>query len=174
MIILSGSGSPHVAWSTAPRLALFFILICGKHKNTSCNIFGTVPPWCLFWYYWPSIAKYKTWSTYCYDWPFFLLVRLPMMSGTRTQKKLPIKLQQKTIVEIFTGGVSMSGLKGKRVGDYLQRKWISKNCPQDVERVDESKIVPNRHVFVLIVGQETEEKMEKYSQSGYCFSARKG
>ena len=33
----------------------------------------------------------------------------------------------------------------------------------------ESEIVLNRHVFVSIVGPETEEKAEKYSQSGYYF-----
>ena len=32
----------------------------------------------------------------------------------------------------------------------------------------ESKIVPNRHVFVSIFVQEIEEKVKKYSQSGYC------
>ena len=31
--------------------------------------------------------------------------------------------------------------------------------PREVERVDEYEIVPNRHVFVFIVGQEIEEKV---------------
>ena len=39
-----------------------------------------------------------------------------------------------------------------------------------MERVAESKIAPNWHVFVIIFGQEIEEKVEKYSQSGYCSS----
>ena len=30
---------------------------------------------------------------------------------------------------------------------------------RDVDRVDESEIVPNRHVFVSIVGREIEEKV---------------
>ena len=46
----------------------------------------------------------------------------------------------------------------------------SKNCRQKVERMVGSKIVPNRRVFVFMVGQEIEEKVEKYSQSGYCYS----
>ena len=40
-----------------------------------------------------------------------------------------------------------------------------------VERMAESKIVPNGHVFVSIFVWEIEEKMEKYSQSGYFSSA---
>ena len=34
----------------------------------------------------------------------------------------------------------------------------------------ESEIVPNRHVFLSIVGRETKKKVDKYSQSGYCSS----
>ena len=37
-----------------------------------------------------------------------------------------------------------------------------------MERVAESEIIPNRHVFVSIFGWEIEEKVEKYSQRGYC------
>ena len=44
---------------------------------------------------------------------------------------------------------------------YLQRKRIPKNRRQAVERVAESEIVPNRHVFVSIFGQEIKEKVEK-------------
>ena len=33
------------------------------------------------------------------------------------------------------------------------------NRQQEVERVDESEIVPNRYIFVSIVGQEIEEKV---------------
>ena len=36
-----------------------------------------------------------------------------------------------------------------------------KNRLQEVERVDESEIVPNRHVLVFIAGQEIEEKVKK-------------
>ena len=49
-------------------------------------------------------------------------------------------------------------------------KWISKNSQQDMERVAESEIVPNRRVFISIVGQEIDGKVEKYSQSGFCSS----
>ena len=42
-----------------------------------------------------------------------------------------------------------------------------------MERVYESEIVLIRYVFVSISGQEIEEKVEKYSQSGYCSSTRK-
>ena len=87
------------------------------------------------------------------------------MSGTRTQKKLPMKSQRKSIVNYFSWDVSsMSGLKGKRVRHSPQRKWISKNRRQEVERVAESKIVPNRHVFVSILGGEIEENVEKKSR----------
>ena len=34
----------------------------------------------------------------------------------------------------------------------------------------ESEIVPNRHVFVSIVVGEIKEKVDNYSQSGYCSS----
>ena len=47
---------------------------------------------------------------------------------------------------------------------------ISKNHQQEEERVAESKIFPNQRVFVYIFGREIEEKVEKYSQSGYCSS----
>ena len=43
-----------------------------------------------------------------------------------------------------------------------QWKWISKNRWQEVERVAKSEIVPNRRVFVSIIGQEIEEKVDKY------------
>ena len=33
-----------------------------------------------------------------------------------------------------------------------------------------SEIVPNRRVFASIVHREIEEKVENYSQSGYCSS----
>ena len=55
----------------------------------------------------------------------------------------------------------MSSLEGKRVSNYPQRKWILKTRRQEVDRVAESKIVPNRHVFVSIFGREIEEKVEK-------------
>ena len=50
-------------------------------------------------------------------------------------------------------GISMSGLKVKRVGDYPLQKLISKNLRQEVERMDEPKIVPNRNVFISIPGR---------------------
>ena len=34
----------------------------------------------------------------------------------------------------------------------------------------ESEIVPNWHVFVSIYGRRIEEKVKKYSKSGYCSS----
>ena len=42
---------------------------------------------------------------------------------------------------------------------YPQRRWISKNCRREVERVAESEIGPNRHIFVSIVGREIGEKV---------------
>ena len=60
----------------------------------------------------------------------------------------------------FAGGLNMSGLKGKRVGDYLQQKLISKKCQQEVERVAESKIFLNWHGFVSVFVQEIKEKLD--------------
>ena len=45
-----------------------------------------------------------------------------------------------------------------------------KKFRKEVEHVAESKIVPNRQVFISIVGREIEEKVEKYSEIGYCSS----
>ena len=45
-----------------------------------------------------------------------------------------------------------------------------RNRRQEVERVGESKIFPSWHVFVSIFVQEIKEKVENYSQSGYCSS----
>ena len=36
--------------------------------------------------------------------------------------------------------------------------------------MDEPEISPNRHVFVSIVDREIEERVDKYSQNGYCSS----
>ena len=55
----------------------------------------------------------------------------------------------------------------------MQRKLISKNRCQEVERVAEYEIVLNWRVFVSIVGREIEKKVKKYSPIGYCSSARK-
>ena len=54
----------------------------------------------------------------------------------------------------------MRGLEGNRVSNSPQRKRVSKNCRQEVERVAEFEIFPNRHVFVSILGQEIKEKVE--------------
>ena len=70
---------------------------------------------------------------------------------------------------IFVGGISMSGLKWNRVGDSPQQKWISKNLWQEMERVDESKIVPNRYVFVLFLAEKLRKRWRS-SKSGYCSS----
>ena len=39
-----------------------------------------------------------------------------------------------------------------------------------MDRVAEPEIVPNLQVFISLVGLEIEEHVDKYSQSGYCFS----
>ena len=61
----------HVARITEPRLARFLILICREHKNMPRAFFGTVSPCCLLCHCRPSIAEYKTWSKYCFNWQFF-------------------------------------------------------------------------------------------------------
>ena len=61
-------------------------------------------PWSLFWHCQPYIAEYKTWLTSCSDLQFLLLFSFLMMSGTRTQKKWPMKLQRKVIVNNFCRG----------------------------------------------------------------------
>ena len=75
---------------------------------------------------------------------------------------------------IFAGGVSMSGQKGKRVGDSLQQKRIPKERRQEVERVDESEIVPNRHVLFSIFGREIKENVEKQSKWVLFFHQKAG
>ena len=47
---------------------------------------------------------------------------------------------------------------------FSATKTNFENLRQEVERVAESEIVPNRHVFVSIVGREIEEKVEKQSK----------
>ena len=121
--------------------------------------FGMVSAWSLFWYCWPSIEEYKNWSTSCSDWQFLFFI-LMMMSGARTQKNCRWHPSRRLLSTIFAGGVSMIGLKGKRVGNSTQSIRISKNHRQDVERVAESKIFPNWHVFISIFVQKTEEKVE--------------
>ena len=54
-------------------------------------------------------------------------------------------------------GIVLTLLLIKKVS---QQKWISKNRRQDVDRVAESKIVPNRHVFIHIFGREIKEKVD--------------
>ena len=62
----------------------------------------------------------------------------------------------------------MSGLKGKKFNDSQQQTLFTKKHWQEVERVAESEVVPDRHVFVSIFCREIEEKVENYSQSWYC------
>ena len=83
-------------------------------------------PLYLFSHCWPFIAKYKTWLISCSDWNLLLFFSLLMMSGTRTQKNCRRNRSGSQLSKCFAGGVSTSGLKGKRVGDYSQRKWIKK------------------------------------------------
>ena len=51
---------------------------------------------------------------------------------------------------------------------FRNKNEFVKNRQQEVERVAKYKVVSNWHIFVSIVGRETEENVEKYSQSGYC------
>ena len=63
-------------------------------------------------YGWPSIAEYKTWSTYCSFWQFFLFFCLLMMSGTCTQKNYRYNPSGRQFSRILAGGVSMSSFRG--------------------------------------------------------------
>ena len=45
----------------------------------------------------------------------------------------------------------------------LRNKMNFEKLWQEVKRMDESEIFPNRRVFVSIVGRYIEEKVEKYS-----------
>ena len=93
----------------------------------------------------------------------FLLLIFLVMSGMLTQKNYcQLNRSGRKLLNIFAGGVSISSLKGKRVGNSPQRKWILKNRRQDVERVAGSKIFPNLHVFISIFGLEIEEKVHYY------------
>ena len=55
----------------------------------------------------------------------------------------------------------MSDWKGKKASNSLQPELISKDRRHEVEHVAEYKIVPNRHVFVSIFGQEIVENVGK-------------
>ena len=135
---------------TAPS-ALFDIDL-NKPLKKFTHFIGTVSLWCLFGYCRSYIDKYKTWSTFCSDWPFFVVnfadnVRDPYA------KKLLKNYSRRELSKPFSGGVIMSVLKDKRVGASLQQKWRSENRWREVECVDKSEIVPNWHVFVSIVGR---------------------
>ena len=84
-----------------------------------------------------------------------------MMSGMRTQKKFRNNCSGRQLSTIFVGGVSKRGLKGKMLGDYPQQNIFSKDRRQEVERAAKPGMVPNRHIFVYIFGQEIEERVEK-------------
>ena len=101
----------HLACSTDPHLARFFLLICREPKNMSRAFFGTVPPSCLLWLCWPLIVEYKTSSTSRSDWQFLFFVSL-MMPGTCTQKNCRRNCSRRQLSTILAGGVGMSGLKG--------------------------------------------------------------
>ena len=48
----------------------------------------------------------------------------------------------------------------KKFNHFSAKKINFENRGQEVERVAESEIVLNRHVFISIFGQEIEEKVE--------------
>ena len=105
------------------------------------------------------------------QYPFWLLLHpFPNFSAENDNEDVPIRdyfgfsHALYLLPEFFVGGVSMSGLRGKRVGDSLQQKLIPKNRRQEVERVAESDISTNWHVFVSIFGREIEERVEKLSK----------
>ena len=136
MGIYSGSGSPHVACNTEPLLARFFILICREHKKTCPTFF---------------LAQ-------CHHGVCSVIVDHPLTNIILGQKSIQLAVSfhifddvrnayakkcgrnpsGRQFSTIFVGGVSMSCLKGERVGNYPQQKLISKNLWQEVERVSES------------------------------------
>ena len=87
-----------------------------------------------------------------------------MISGIRTQKELPTKSQRREIFENFCRGDQYDQIEGQEVLRFSATKTVSENRQQEVERVDESEIVPNWHVLDSIFGREIEEKVEKWSE----------
>ena len=67
-------------------------------------------------------------------------------------KRLPMKYQRKGIVGNFHRGCQYEQLEGKEGQKFSATKTNLENRRQEVERVAESKVVPNRHVFVYIFG----------------------
>ena len=120
--ILFCSGSPHVACSTEPCLARFFNIDLKRTEKHDARFFGTVSLWSLFWHCRPSIAEYKTWSTSSSDWQFFCCSVFWWCQGRVRKKNCWQNCSGMELSTIFAGGVIMSGLKGKRVGDSPQRK----------------------------------------------------
>ena len=73
----------------------------------------------------------------------FVVVRLADYVKGVYEKNYRQNCSRRQLSTIFARGVSMTGLKGNRVGDSPQRKLIPKNLWQEVDRVAESEIVPN-------------------------------
>ena len=94
-----------------------------------------------------------------------------MMSGSGTPKNLQTKFHRKAIVNNFFRERQYERLEGQEGWRLSTTKMNSeKKHQQEVERMAESEIVPNRHVSVSIFGGEIENKVDKYSQMGYFSS----
>ena len=117
----------HVARSTEPHLARFFILICREHKNMSCAFSGTVSPCYLFWHRRPSIAEYKTWLTYCSEWQFFCFSVCLWYQGRVHKKNCRWNPSGRQLSTIFAGGISISGLRGT-FSSIAQSTMETKTC----------------------------------------------
>ena len=125
---VSGSGSPHVAFSNASRLMRFFILIWIEHKSMPRRFFGKMSPWCLFWHCQPYIAEYKTWLKSCSDWQCFCCSVFWWCHG-RVQKKLPMKLQRKAIFDNFCRVSQYERLEGQEGQRFSATKMNFEKLP---------------------------------------------
>ena len=90
----------------------------------------------------------------------FVIVQLADYVRGAYTKKIPTKLQQKTIVDNFCKGRQYERLERQEGWLFSATKNNFEKRRQEVDRVVESKIVPNWHVFVTIFGQEIKEKVE--------------
>ena len=68
------------------------------------------------------------------------------------KKKLPKQLQRKAIVDDFCRGSQYERLEGQEGRGFFATQMNFEKRQKEVERVAESKIVLNRHVFVFIFG----------------------
>ena len=159
MGILSGSGSPHISWSTTLRMVRF---LCWSEENIQicrAGFLGTVSPCYLFCCCWPSISEYKLdrhlvlTGSFCFsEWVWY---------QERVRQNNSEKSQWKEIVDYFYRGSKYEWLEGQEGRRFAAIKNNFENRRKELERVAESEIVLHRHIFISITGRGIKENIEK-------------